>query len=93
MITIAVLSIGVMALFSSFGPFWAVSSSFLRGAAAAGGIAVINSFGNLGGFASPYLVGLVKKHTGSFTGGIAIIAGSLLLSSLLIAVVAWKDER
>jgi MFS family permease len=85
-LTLAALSIGVTALFCSFGPFWALSSAFLRGTAAAGGIAVINSFGNLGGFASPWMVGVVKKQTGSFTGGIAFIAAALLVAALMIAL-------
>jgi D-galactonate transporter len=86
--TLCALSLGVMGLFSAFGPFWATASSFLRGTAAAGGIAVINSFGNLGGFASPWLVGVVKRQTGSFVGGIGAIAGALLLAALLVAVIA-----
>lgn len=88
--TLCALSLGVMGLFSSFGPFWATASSFLRGTAAAGGIAVINSFGNLGGFASPWLVGLVKKQTGSFVGGIGAIAAALLLAALLIGAIASR---
>ncbi len=85
--TLVALSVGVMGLFAAFGPFWANASSFLRGTAAAGGIAVINSFGNLGGFASPWLVGLVKKQTGSFVGGIGAIAGALLLAALLLGAI------
>ena len=79
-------SLGVMGLFASFGPFWALPSAFLRGTAAAAGIAVINSCGNLGGFASPWLVGLVKKQTGSFVGGVCVIAAAMAVASLLIAV-------
>jgi ACS family tartrate transporter-like MFS transporter len=82
--TLAALSVGVVGLFCSFGPFWDVPASFLRGTAAAGGIAVINSVGNLGGFVSPYTIGLVKKHTGSFVGGIGIIAGALVVAVVLI---------
>jgi D-galactonate transporter len=91
--TLVALSVGVMGLFSSFGPFWALPSAFLRGTAAAAGIAVINSFGNLGGFVSPWLVGVVKKHTGSFAGGIATIAVALLVASILIAVGTRRTER
>jgi len=87
------LSVGVVGLFCTFGPFWAVPAGFLRGTAAAGGIAVINSFGNLGGFVSPWVVGLVKKHTGSFAGGIFIIAGALTVALLLIVLAVRDPER
>jgi D-galactonate transporter len=92
-VTLITLSVGITAFFCSFGPFWALPSAFLRGTAAAAGIAVINSCGNLGGFASPWIVGLVKKHTGSFRGGILIIAGALLVAALLIAVGTRRRER
>ncbi|MBI5480132.1 MAG: MFS transporter [Deltaproteobacteria bacterium] len=90
--TLVALSVGVAGLFATFGPFWALPSAFLRGTAAAAGIAVINSCGNLGGFASPWLVGLVKKHTGSFRGGILLLAGALGVAALLLAV-GLRRER
>ncbi len=83
--TLVALSVGIVGLFCSFGPFWAVSSGFLRGTAAAGGIAVINSVGNLGGFVCPWVIGLVKKQTGSFAGGIGFIAVALSLAAVLVA--------
>jgi nitrate/nitrite transporter NarK len=85
-VTLAAISVAVMGLFSTFGPFWTLPSAFLRGTAAAGGIALINSIGNLGGFVSPWIVGLVKKQTGSFTGGIAFLAAALLVAAILVAV-------
>jgi ACS family tartrate transporter-like MFS transporter len=91
--TLIALSVGIVGLFSSFGPFWAVPGAFLRGAAAAGGIAVINSFGNLGGFASPPLVGKIKQLTGSFTGGLAFIASAMFVATMLIAVGVRDGER
>jgi len=50
----------------SYGPFWSLPCSFLRGAAAAAGIAFINSVGNLGGLVGPYLLGAVKDRTGGY---------------------------
>lgn len=91
--TLIALSVGIMGLFSSFGPFWAVPGAFLRGAAAAGGIAVINSFGNLGGFASPPIVGKIKQLTGSFSGGVAMIAAALLLAAVLVAFGVSDAQR
>jgi ACS family tartrate transporter-like MFS transporter len=82
---LAAISVAVVAFFASFGPFWTLPAAFLRGTAAAAGIAVINSCGNLGGFASPWLVGVIRQRTGSFEAGIAAIAGILLVAMLLIA--------
>ncbi|MBF0564088.1 MAG: MFS transporter [Nitrospirae bacterium] len=58
---LAALSMAAVGVWGMFGPFWSLPASFLRGSAAAGGIALINSVGNLGGFAGPYLVGVIKE--------------------------------
>jgi len=76
-------------VFSMMGPFWAIPSSFLTGTAAAAGIAMINSFGNLGGFCGPYVIGLVRNSTGEFKGGLLFLGAALVLSgcaALLVTV-------
>jgi ACS family tartrate transporter-like MFS transporter len=55
---------------------------FLQGAAAAAGMAFVNSVGNLGGFFGPYLIGWLKDTTGSFTAGLYGLAGMLTLAAL-----------
>jgi ACS family tartrate transporter-like MFS transporter len=65
------------------GPFWALPGRFLAGNASAGGIALINTFGALGGFVGPSLVGFVKNATGSFQGGLLLLA-SLLFTSAVV---------
>ena len=67
------------------GPFWALPGRFLAGNAAAGGIAFINTFGALGGFVGPSLVGFVKNTTGSFQGGLVLLA-SLLFASAFVTL-------
>jgi MFS family permease len=62
-LALAALVLAFAGLKSTMGPFWAMVTSSLGGTAAAGGIALINSVGNLGGFFGPYLVGLIKDHT------------------------------
>ncbi len=64
--------------------FWALPPTFLTGAAAAGGIALINSVANLGGFLGPVIVGLVGEKTGTFTAGYVIMAATLLAGGLLV---------
>lgn len=61
---------------------------FLSGAAAATGIATINSIGNLGGFAGPAMIGWVKDITGSFAGGLYFVAGLLVLSAVLTLILS-----
>lgn len=65
------------------GPFWAMPTSMLSGAAAAGGIAFINSVGNLGGFAGPYLMGYLKDKTQGYQVGLFCLAASLASAGVL----------
>ncbi len=83
MLSLAALSIAAAGIWGTFGPFWAMPPEFLSGTAAAGSIALINSIGNLGGFAGPYLVGIVKQSTHSFAGGMIAMAAALVLGGML----------
>jgi len=78
------LMASLVGLKSAMGPFWALSTTFLSGTAAAGGIALINSVGNLGGFVGPTLVGVVNDRTGSIEMSLWILGGALLLMGVLI---------
>jgi ACS family tartrate transporter-like MFS transporter len=82
-LSLGALSIAAAGIWGTFGPFWAMPPEFLSGAAAAGAIALINSIGNLGGFAGPYVVGIVKQRTHSFAGGMIVMAASLVAAGLL----------
>ncbi len=75
---LAALSIAALGVWSALGPFWTWPAQFLRGPAAAGGIAIINSVGNIGGFVGPSIIGLVRDRTGSFTAGLDVLAAGLL---------------
>jgi len=72
---------------STLPPFWALPTSFLSGRAAAGGIAMINAFGNLGGFAGPIILGQSREITGSFGPGMTVMSGILLVSAGLALCV------
>jgi MFS transporter, ACS family, tartrate transporter len=80
---IAALTIVNVGISCSKPPLWSMPTMFLSGAAAATGIATINSIGNLGGFAGPAMIGWVKDQTGSFAGGLYFVAGLLILSTVL----------
>jgi MFS transporter, ACS family, tartrate transporter len=84
-LALAALALAFAGIKSTLGPFWALATTFLSGTAAAGGIALINSVGNLGGFVGPTLVGVIKDRTGSNV--IALLAmGAALLAMGLLAL-------
>ncbi len=72
MISFCIAGFGI---FACLPVFWTLPTAFLSGAAAAAGIAVINSIGNLAGFAGPFAMGWIKDHTGSYAGGLLLLAG------------------
>jgi ACS family tartrate transporter-like MFS transporter len=76
------LSLAIACAHGAVGPFWSMPSSFMVGSANAGGIALINSMGNLGGFAGPWVVGLLKRHTPSFAPALRALALSLVVAAL-----------
>jgi D-galactonate transporter len=81
---IAVLCVCAIGLFAISPLFWTLPTAFLSGTAAAGGIALINSLGNLAGFAAPYVMGYLKDATGSFSAGLLAVAATPFLSFLLV---------
>jgi ACS family tartrate transporter-like MFS transporter len=86
MVTLVIAAMGQ----SSTGPtFWSLPTAMLSGTAAAGGIALINALGNLGGFFGPYLFGLIKDASGgSFTLGLMALAlGPIVSASIVLALV------
>ncbi len=80
----AALTLATAGILSSLPLFWPLPTAFLGGAAAAAGIAIINSLGNLAGFVSPFLVGTIQDATGSPTLGLYAIAASLFIGAGLI---------
>lgn len=87
-IAVLMLTLATVGIFSTFGPFWTLPPLFLGGAAAAVGIAVINSIGNFGGFVGPSIVGLLTQVTGSTKAGLAVLGIALLFGGF--AVLALK---
>ena len=88
--SLTLLSFLAAGLYSAFGPFWALPSEFLTGYSAAAGIALINSVGNLGGFAGPYLIGAIATRTGSLYRGLALAGVGLFLSATLVVLLPRK---
>jgi D-galactonate transporter len=86
-LAVACLSIAAMGIISAAPLFWGLPTAFLGGAAAAAGIATINSIGNLGGFVSPYVVGWLRDVTGSAAMGMYVITVVLVLGAVGILLV------
>jgi D-galactonate transporter len=78
------MNMAVVGVVTAVPMFWALPTSFLGGAAAAAGIALVNCTGNLGGFFSPTIIGVLKTHTGTLNSGLLLIAACMLASSVLI---------
>jgi MFS transporter, ACS family, tartrate transporter len=88
MISLCVAGFGI---FACLPVFWTLPTAFLSGAAAAAGIAVINSIGNLAGFAGPFAMGWIKDQTGSYAGGLLLLA-ALGIIAMGIVLVLGRDK-
>lgn len=87
------MSLATIGLYGSKPPFWTLPSEFLSGKGAAGGIALVNSIGNLGGFAGPYVVGWLKDSTGGYQAGLYFLAGCALLSGVIAFFAVHRKPR
>jgi ACS family tartrate transporter-like MFS transporter len=89
-LALTVINIGINA---AKAPLWAMPSSFLSGASAAAGIAMINSLGNLGGFLGPFLTGWLKDRYGSYAGGLYSVATMLAVSALVMSLFSMQTAE
>jgi MFS transporter, ACS family, tartrate transporter len=87
----AAFSVAGFGIYACLGVFWTLPTAFLSGAAAAGGIAVVNSIGNLAGFAGPFVMGWVKDATGSYTIGLLGL-GAVALIAMAVALGLGHDH-
>jgi ACS family tartrate transporter-like MFS transporter len=79
---IAGFTLGAVGIFASLPLFWTLPTALLTGSAAAGGIALINSVGNLSGYFGPFLVGWLKDSTQGYLAGLLVIAASMAFAGL-----------
>jgi MFS transporter, ACS family, tartrate transporter len=86
------LTICAMALYAALSTFWTLPTGFLTGSAAAGGIALINSIGNIGGFVGPYAIGWIKDATGATTLGLVALAACLIMAGLVTFLVGHDSQ-
>ncbi len=86
------LCLAAIGVYAPFGVWWSYPTTFLSGPAAAGAIGLINSFGNIGGFVGPYLIGFLKDSTGSYTTGWLCLGFSLTCAGLLILTLRGCEK-
>lgn len=89
LLALTLASVGILA---AFPVFWALPSLFLAGTAAAGGIALINSVGNLAGFVAPYMIGFLKTSTGNLSAGLYFVALLEAAAAVLIILFIQKPQ-
>jgi len=81
--TMIALTLATLGFYAALGPFWSLPTALLTGTGAAAGLALVNSMGNLGGFAGPTIVGVLKETTGSFSAALLFLAAVLALGGLM----------
>ncbi|MGW8482095.1 MFS transporter [Microbacterium sp. NPDC055903] len=91
--TIAVITVTACAIFAALPNFWTLPTQFLTGVAAAAGVALINTVGNLAGFSAPYITGAVHDWTGGYEVPMFIVGGFMLLSAVLMIVLSRQSRN
>ena len=84
MVAVSICAIGVCCALPTF---WTLPTAFLTGAAAAGGIALVNSIGNLAGFAAPYITGFLADLTGSQNAGMWAVGAAMVGAGALVLIL------
>ncbi|MDH2468750.1 MFS transporter [Acinetobacter baumannii] len=90
MLSLICLCIAASGVLTASSLFWMLPTNFLGGVSAAAGIAAVNSFANLAGFCSPYLIGWVTTNTGSNAIGMFLITAVLIFGASLVLRVPAK---
>jgi ACS family tartrate transporter-like MFS transporter len=86
------VTICAMGLSAANATFWSLPTGFLTGSAAAGGIALINSIGNLSGFVGPYAIGWIKDATGETTLGLVVLATFSLMAGVVTLLMGHDSK-
>ncbi|MNZ95401.1 putative metabolite transport protein NicT [compost metagenome] len=83
-LSILSLCLAAAGILSASSLFWMLPTTLLGGVSAAAGIAAVNSFANLAGFCSPYLIGWITTLTGTSAIGMYLITAVLVVGALLV---------
>jgi ACS family tartrate transporter-like MFS transporter len=94
MVAFVGIAIAASCIWAAIATFWTLPTAFLAGSAAAVGFALVNSFGNVGGFIGPYLFGYIRDVTGSFGASMLMLGGFLLASAIIVIALGHvRDQR
>jgi ACS family tartrate transporter-like MFS transporter len=91
-VALCAMSLVAIGLWSTMGPFWALTTRMIGGAAAAGGVATITMVGAFGGFLGPFGMGRLRDATHSFAAGLYVVSGLALGAALLSLAVRWPSR-
>lgn len=87
------LCLAAAGIWSTLGPFWSLPTAFLTGTAAAGGIALVNSLGAVGGFIGPNILGQVRQRTNGFSAGLYLLAATLVVAAVMALSIREPAPR
>jgi ACS family tartrate transporter-like MFS transporter len=90
-ISVLGFTLASVGMYAAVPVFWTLPTALVSGAAAASGIALVNSLGNLAGFAGPYMMGALKESSGGYAAGIEVLAGSMVAAGLL--ALAFRSAK
>jgi nitrate/nitrite transporter NarK len=93
LLTLVMLTLAIVGTMSAIPVFWQMPNGFLSGAAAAGGVALINSVANLAGFGAPWMLGVIKTSTGQLTSGLYVVAAFEICATLLILMFVPRLQK
>ncbi len=91
-LTIACITVTACSIFAALPNFWTVPTQFLTGAAAAAGIALINTMGNLAGFAAPFVTGWISDANGGDYKVSFFLVGALMLMSCVLMIALSRRQ-
>lgn len=93
LLVMACVTVCAIGVFAAIPPFWSLPNGFLTGAGAAAGIGLVNSFGNLSGFAGPFVAGWLKDLTGDSRAGMWVVAAMMLMSAAIAVAFRRTVQR
>ncbi|MCA8304575.1 MFS transporter [Burkholderia seminalis] len=87
------MTIATSMIWAAYTVFWAIPSQYLKGDAAAGGIALINTIGLIGGFLSPTIIGAIHSATGSMAAGLLVMVALLVAGAAVLVANRLPASR
>lgn len=86
------ICVAAAGIIGSFSVFWTLPPTFLAGAGAAGGMALINAISGFAGFFAPWLVGVIRGHTPDFTMTLYMLAAAVVVAAMLAAFLPYPSR-